>query len=144
MTVIVVLCCLHCAKSSMPEVAFVFPVALCRELMAKQKGYDRQDAVARALDAFREIGFQTLGIRNNDIRELTDAYFTELLKATTGLVELAKVNGTVRSNVDSKDAAEFVKGVFMAAVIINRDAGDVTASKGLINMALYTIEAWRT
>ncbi|SOH95344.1 transcriptional regulator, TetR family [Monaibacterium marinum] len=31
--------------------------------MARQKSYDRQDAVAKARDAFREHGFQTLGIR---------------------------------------------------------------------------------
>ncbi|ASJ73478.1 TetR/AcrR family transcriptional regulator [Granulosicoccus antarcticus] len=196
--------------------------------MARQKSYDRQEAVARARDAFRENGFQTLGIRaiedivgigrfairtefggkeglfieamklygqdihqaviqpieqadnldvlsnlmsagldpesdvngkfgclflnttvenaalqNNDIRELTDAYFSDLLNAVTGLVDRAKAKGTVRSDVDSTGAAEFVKGVFMAAAIISRDAGDVTASTGLINMALYTIDSWR-
>lgn len=31
--------------------------------MARQKSYDRQDAIAKARDAFREHGFQTLGIR---------------------------------------------------------------------------------
>lgn len=31
--------------------------------MARQKSYDRQDAIAKARDAFRQYGFQTLGIR---------------------------------------------------------------------------------
>ena len=92
---------------------------------------------------FLNTTVENAALKNSDIREITDAYFSELLSAITGVVERAKANSTVRKEVDSKDAAEFVKGVLMAAAVINRDAGDVSASKGMISMALDTIDSWR-
>lgn len=196
--------------------------------MARQKSYDREEAVGKARDAFWEHGFQNLGIRaiedivgvgrfairtdfkgkeglflealalyredlvrdivqpireaddlcvlkdiltrittprkgscgkfgcllvntmvenaslqNAKFREYTKVHFDDLLDAIIGLLDRAKANGQVRSDVDSVAAAEFMRGAMMTISLLSRDSQDVTAPAGYLKMALATIDSWR-
>ncbi len=93
---------------------------------------------------FLNTTVENAALQNDAIREQTEAYFEDLLAAATGLVERAKAKGEVRADVDAAGAGEFVKGMMMASALINRDQGDVSASKSLRKMARTTVKSWRS
>ena len=76
-------------------------------------------------------------------KEQTDGHFNDVRSATRHLINRAKAKGKVREDLDSDAAGEFMAGALMAISLISRDARDVTAASGYVEMANAMIETWR-
>jgi hypothetical protein len=51
-------------------------------------------------------------------------------------------HGKVRTDVDPASGAEFVKGAVIAAMVLNRAAGDASGGAGFISEAVRTVRGW--
>jgi len=87
---------------------------------------------------------ENAAVQNAEFKEYTNGHFEDVRNAVMGLIERAKANGSVRADVDAVAAADFVKGSFIAIALLARDAQDVSAASGYVNMVLAAIKSWRS
>lgn len=85
---------------------------------------------------------ENAALKNPKFKEQTDGHFDDVRSATVRLIGRAKANGKVRDDVDAKAAGDFMVGALMAIGLISRDAGDVAAARGYVEMANATIASW--
>ena len=86
---------------------------------------------------------ENAAIRNTSIGKYPAEYYRKLKLATSQLVDRAKNNGAVDKNLDTNVAAEFIVGSVLAVGLMNRDAGDGTASSGFVSVVISTIRSWQ-
>ena len=86
---------------------------------------------------------ENASLQNEKFRQYTSTYFSELLNSTSDLIKRAKAKGSVRNDVNPTHASEFFRGAMMTMSYLNRDAQDLSASAGYLEMALVTIDSWR-
>ena len=85
---------------------------------------------------------ENVSLDSGPLREATDRHFDTLRDEVAALLIRGLARGTVRDEVDPASAAEFVKGAVMAAMVLNRAAGDASGGAGFIREAVATIRSW--
>ncbi len=85
---------------------------------------------------------ENVSLDSGPLREATDRHFDTLRDEVAALLIRGRATGTVRDDVDPASAAEFVKGAVMAAMVLNRAAGDASGGNSFMREAVRTVEGW--
>ncbi|UWR14897.1 TetR/AcrR family transcriptional regulator [Sulfitobacter sp. M368] len=85
---------------------------------------------------------ENAALDSGPLREATNKHFDTLRDEVAALLIRGRAHGKVRIDVDPASGAEFVKGAVIAAMVLNRAAGDASGGAGFISEAVRTVRGW--
>ena len=78
------------------------------------------------------------------LRERTDEHWQRLGDAFRIVLDAERKRGALRDGIGIDDAAQFLVGTVIGALVINRNAGAIDAAEGQIRMAIDTVNRWQS